>query len=383
MKTVLNSITAIILASSLVACGSSSSDNSSNNSNKVPDQTGFSYDATDLIANVTAEVIVDGYELLNAKAIALHNATQTLLESNNEQALAAARLAWQDARVYWEQGESHIFGPVDSLSIDPHLDTWPLNTADLEALLASDTQFSAENVKNFDDGVQGFHTMEFLLFGNGIEDNTKTISEMTVREMEYLIACAEVLATHTQSLVDAWLVSANAGDEPAYQSYLLTPNNDKYASQLGVVEELVNGLIGIVDEVGNGKIAEPYSTSKENADTSLVESQYSWNSLIDFRNNIVGVQNIFLGTFSGENNSPGLKAFIEAGNADLALEVETQIAEAISAIDAIAGDNDMPFRQAIKDDTGRVRVQAAIDALARLQTSLEDKVIPLIKEWNL
>ncbi|WP_462178998.1 imelysin family protein [Pseudoalteromonas gelatinilytica] len=383
MKTVLNSITAVILASTLVACGSSSSDDSSDTSTPVTEVTGFSYDATDLIENVTEQVIVDGYEMLNSKATVLHNATLTLLENKNEAALAAAQQAWKDARVFWEQGESHIFGPVDSLSIDPHLDTWPLNTADLEALLASNTTFSADNVKNFDDGVQGFHTMEFLLFGNGVEDNVKSIDEMTVREMEYLIACAEVFNIHTQSLVDAWVISANADDEPAYKDYLLTPGNDKYSSELGVIEELVNGVIGIVDEVGNGKIAEPFGTSKDTADTSLVESQYSWNSLTDFSNNIVGVQNVFLGTFSDENDSPGLKAFINAGDAELAAKVETQISAAIAAIDAIAGADDMPFRQAIKDDAGRVRIQTAIDALGELQATLEEEVVPLIKEWNL
>lgn len=384
MKTVLNSITAVILASTLVACGSSSSDDSNNNTNPpTGNETGFSYDASDLIENITDEVIVDGYEMLNTSADALYNATQTLLANKDAAALEAAQQAWVNARVHWEQGESHIFGPVDSLSIDPHLDTWPLNTADLEALLASDTTFTADNVKNFDDGVQGFHTMEFLLFGNGVEDNEKSIDEMTVREMEYLIACAEVFAIHTQSLVDAWTISANGDDEPAYQDYLLTHNNDKYSSELGVIEELINGVIGIVDEVGNGKIAEPFGTSKDTADTSLVESQYSWNSLTDFSNNIVGVQNVFLGTFSDEDDSPGLKAFISAGDADLAGKVETQITAAIDAINAIAGENNMPFRQAIKDDAGRERVQAAIDALTTLQTTLEDEVIPLLNEWNL
>lgn len=34
--------------------------------------------------------------------------------------------------------------------------------------------------------------MEFLLFGNGVEDNDKLIDEMIVCEMEYLIVCVEV-----------------------------------------------------------------------------------------------------------------------------------------------------------------------------------------------
>ena len=382
MKTVLNSITAIILASTLVACGSSSSDDSGSTTPPPVASTKFTYDATDLIANVTTGVIVDGYEILDTKADALYVAAQNLLNNQNQESLAKAQDAWKDARIFWEQGESHIFGPVDSLSIDPHLDTWPLNTTDLNTLLASDTVFTADTIKGLDDGVQGFHTMEFLLFGDGVADNEKAIAEMTVREIEYLIACAEVFAFYTDSLSSAWTVSADGDKEPAYKDYLLTPGNDKYASNLGVVEELVNGLIGIVDEVGNGKIAEPFNTTKDNADTSKVESQYSWNSLTDFSDNIKGVQNVYLGTFANENDSPGLKALIEAGDATLAAKVETQISAAITAIEAIAGENNMPFRQAIKDDDARVRVQAAIDSLGELQKSLEEEVVPLLKKWD-
>jgi len=233
--------------------------------------------------------------------------------------------------------------------------------------------------------VQGFHTMEFLLFGDGTQDNTITIDEMTLLEREYLSAAAEVFNGYTKSLLDAWVVAQDPNDanSVAYQELLLTPDNEVYSSQLGVIEELINGMIGIVDEVGNGKIAEPFGTSIDTTDTSLVESQYSWNSLTDFANNIEGVQNVYLGRTSTQSSADvGLIDFVRAADADVATRIDDEISNAITAIKAISGDNNLPFRQAINDAEARIRIQVAIDALSTLQTSLENDVLTLLTDWT-
>ena len=218
----------------LSGCGSSSSDDKTNK---------FTFDATEVITNLTNDVIVEGYDMLNDKADAFFLATQTLVNTPTDENLLAAQNAWKAAREPWEQGESHIFGPVDSLSIDPHLDSWPLNTNDLQSLLNGTATFSADFISLLNDDVQGFHTMEFLLFGDGVADNEKLIADMTLREREYLSATAEVFQGYTQDLYDAWV----SGDD-AYENKLLTANYDIYASKLAVVEELINGMICIVEE---------------------------------------------------------------------------------------------------------------------------------------
>jgi putative iron-regulated protein len=357
----------------LSGCGSSSNDETT-----VPaDDANFSFDATEVITNLTNDVIVEGYEMLNDKADAFFLATQTLVNTPTAENLLAAQSAWKAAREPWEQGESHIFGPVDGLSIDPHLDSWPLNTTDLQGLLTGTSTFSADFVGVLSDDVQGFHTMEFLLFGDGVEDNKKLIGEMTQRESEYLMATAEVFQGYTQDLYDAWV----SGDD-AYKDKLLTVDNNIYTSKLAVIEELINGMIGIVDEVGNGKIADPFTASAATADTSLVESQYSWNSLIDFTDNIQGVQNVYRGEFEGGADKQGIIDFVKAADATLSSRVDTEIADAIAAIKAIAGEANLPFRQAISDTDARVRIQAAIDALATLQASLENDVLTLLNKWD-
>jgi len=351
----------------------------------VPVVTGFTFDATPMIANLTNDIIVDGYRDLNSKADNFYLATQTLLNTPTAENLAAAQQAWKNVRIPWEQGEAHIFGPVDALSIDPHLDFWPVNANDLKTLLTSQSGFSAEVIKTWNDDVQGFHTMEFLLFGDGMQDNNIAIDEMTLLEREYLSASAEVFNGYTKDLLNAWMVAQDPNDinSVAYKEFLLTPDNEIYSSQLGVVEELINGMIGIVDEVGNGKIAEPFGSSIDTTDTSLVESQYSWNSLTDFANNIEGVQNVYLGRTSTQSSADiGLIDFVSAADAEVATRISDEISKAIEAIKAIAGESNLPFRQAINDADARIRIQLAIDSLSTLQTSLENDVLTLLKDWT-
>ena len=371
------------LTAVLAACGGSGEPTEST----TPDQTNdrFDFVATAMIENLTDEVIVAGYADLEEKADELYQATLTLNDSGATQAdLAAAQNAWKAVRKPWEQGESHIFGPVDALSIDPHVDTWPLNTADLQALLAASNTFSANEVRNFTEDLQGFHAMEFLLFGDGVEDNTKAIAEMTDAEKSYLVALAEVFHNYTVELHEAWTsgLTDSDGSVPYAQRITNPESSGSYDSDLSVVEELVNGLIGIIDEVGNGKIAEPYGNSIATADTSVVESQYSWNSLTDFANNIKGVQNVWEGQL-GDADGEGLVDFVNAANPELAERISAEIDTAIRNIQDIDGGEDMPFRQAILDTDGRARIQKAIDSLLILQTSLESDVLPLLNEWNI
>lgn len=381
MKQFTHSAVAIALISALAACGGSGSDSTPTTE---PDNS-FSFDATEMVTNLTEDVIVAGYNDLADEGEAMLLATQTLVATPTQANLEAAQDAWKAARQPWEQGESHIFGPVDSMGIDPHLDSWPLNTIDLTTVLSTTTGFDAETIKSWNDDVQGFHTMEYLLFGDGVADNTKAIAELTANERDYLMGLAEVFRDYTKDLDDAWVVSHDASSGKAYGELLKNPGSDGntfYSSNVGVVEELINGMIGIVDEVGNGKIADPFGESVSSADTSKVESQYSWNSLTDFSNNIIGVRNVYQGELTGAADKQGIVDFVAAADKDLATRVGTEIDNAILTIQAIEGSNDMPFRQAISDAEGRKRIQTAVDALSKLQTSLESDVLPLLKTWK-
>ncbi len=380
---------AVIFA--LTGCGSGG--DSANDSSS----TAVRFQAKTVIDNVTDNVITATYTDLNNQAQAMLTAIEAMADGATDTELNTAQTAWKAARVPWESSEGFLFGPVDSLGIDPAIDSWPLNTPDLQAFITSNPSATQADVENAGDDLRGFHAIEFLLFGNGVTDNQKTAAEMTAGELAYLEALARAFASRTNLLAASWVTDFNgSGPYADLVRNAGTPGNTTYASQAAVIEELANGLIAIVDEVANGKISEPYGSSPGTADTSLVESQYSWNSLTDFYNNIQSVLNVYSGQqgFSPDSatvsaDSPGLYAFVAAHDQALADRVLQEISQSQRAIDLIKGDgvdsttaisgNAQPFRSQIADAAGRTLIANALTSLATLLDTLQNDVLPLVR----
>ena len=242
-------------------------------------------DYDSVLTELTNNVITSTYADLATNATDLISKVTTLQNDPTETNLTAAKNAWINTRQPWEQSEGFLFGPVDTEGIDPSLDSWPVNQVDLENVLSSSNALTSNYVASLEGTLRGFHTIEFLLWG---ADGTKAIGDFTDREFEYLIATSEVLNTDASALSNAWeSTGANFAEN------LLNAGNTGsiYISQKAALEELANGILGIADEVGNGKINDPLSQE----DFSLEESQFSDNSKTDFTNNIISIQNIYLG----------------------------------------------------------------------------------------
>ena len=114
----------VVLLTLILSC--SDDDGSSSSSTGI-----VTNDANEaIIDNITVEVIVAGYSELNTKVAELVTTLDALKGSASQANLEAAQIAWKAARVPWESGESHIFGPVDTLGVDPASDSWPLINSD-------------------------------------------------------------------------------------------------------------------------------------------------------------------------------------------------------------------------------------------------------------
>ena len=122
------------------------------------------YDASPLLTDV-AEAIFDTYNELHERAEDVQSAVISTLMAGDRariiEGLSNVHSAWRNARVPWEQSEAFLFGPVSDDEHDPALDSWPLNTIDLENIIASDRDIAS---LTFADDVKGFHALEYLLF---------------------------------------------------------------------------------------------------------------------------------------------------------------------------------------------------------------------------
>jgi putative iron-regulated protein len=335
-----------------------------------------------VIENVSRNVILQTYADLSNRSADLLVAIKNLEAARNQKNLEKAQKSWIAARIPWEASESFLYGPVDSLGIDPMIDTWPLSRIDLDSVLNSGQKITTEYVRPLGVNLQGFHTLEYLLFGNGINSNTKDITSFTQQQFDYLIATATLQAEYTHKLHYAWTTQADPDDSslPGYVDVISKPglNNPIYSSEQAVLFEYVNGILGILDEVANGKLSDPLGGDISHANVELVESPYSWNSLADFEDNIRSVYNVYTGTYN-DHKGPGLKDVILTIDPALAERVEQRILQAMQKIKNIGGANNTPYNKAILDPQGRTLTTAAINDLNSLFQLVESEVLPLFQ----
>lgn len=315
-----------------------------------------------MIQNYARNVIFNTYTDLVEQTKLLRATIIELQLDATTKNLYQAQSAWRNARRPWEQSEAFLFGPVDTQGIDPSLDSWPISATDIQNVLNSDTPLITETVSTFDTSLKGFHVIEYFLFGS---NNNKAASELTPRELAYLNAAVNVLSNDAQALADAW--NPNSGNFLAEFSKA-GAGSTTYPSLASAVQEMIEGMIGIADEVGTGKLSKPL----EERDLNLVESQFSFNSRTDFINNIRGLQNVYTGTYL-LSEGPGLSALVKSINPALDEAINNQIEKTIVTIYAIP----QPFTESIISNADSV--QEAVNEVKNLVALLIDQLLPLVR----
>ena len=119
-------------------------------------------------------VVLPTYKDLAQKNAALDTAVRAFKNNPSDDAFAKCADAWLTAREPWESSEAFLFGPVDELGLDPNMDSWPLDQAQIAQILNSQ-DFTNLNWKDGDtddkieaaQNLRGFHTLEFLIFKDG------------------------------------------------------------------------------------------------------------------------------------------------------------------------------------------------------------------------
>lgn len=319
---------------------------------------------TEVLTDLTTDVITATYNELNEKALSLKTAVSALSTETTEANLGTAKTAWSATRAPWEESEGFLYGPVDILAIDPAMDTWPVDVSSMNAILNSNQAITPSLIAANNEA-RGFHLIEFLLWG---EDGNKTADQITERQLEYLVAAAADLQNNTQTLYDGW--KADGGNFGANFINAGVSSN-LYPSHKAALEEIIEGIITIADEVANGKIEDPLNSEGGTPNAQFEESRFSNNSKLDFANNIRSIQNIYMGDFNGVNGA-GLTDIVALANPTLDAEVKEKIAAAITAIENIPG----TFTDAIYNN--RAEVSAAQQKVGELQTLLQANLKPYV-----
>jgi predicted lipoprotein len=324
-----------------------------------------------VIPQYVNHTIISTYHSLAEATVDLYEAVSTLKANKTTANLQAATDAWFTTRTFWELSEAFLYGPASDFGIDPHIDTWPLDEPAFSSTLGNAAFINSMNAADGDiwaadhlgSSLLGFHGIEYILFRDG---KPKAIGDITANELIYATAVAGDLRNQCARLETAWADE----DEISGRSYgeeMLNAGKagSSYRTVTHAATTLVQGCIDIADEVGEVKIGTAYGKD----DVNYIESPYSFNSKVDFIDNIKGIENAYLGGIEGHRGA-SISQYIKDKNAALDTEVKAAIVNAIAKIDAI------PYPFAIHYASAEAGVaigacQALSSSLSKVKAELE------------
>ena len=344
--------------------------------------------------------VVATYKNMADAGLVLLEQTNAILEkvSNDQdytQLMKDADASWRLMRKYWEQSEAFLYGAASAHNIDPHIDSWPLDFNQMNALLNDPVRMAqieedggayVGNVLGY--ALKGFHAAEYLLFESVIQDGRAVgtgnphPTNLTRAEAVYLNAIVEDLTQQAILLEYAWAGEVSEAKMALLEEAEIEPYEDNYGEQMinagqagsiyksyqEVAEEIVAGAIDIAGEVADLKLGNPYiSSTAEERD--YIESPYSCTSTIDFADNIRSIQHAYCGAKEGD---AAVSDYIQSQDAELDAKVRTAIEASIAKIAAIQN-----FESTAQ---GNPQVKAAIDQVAELAEVLDKEVLPLLSK---
>ncbi|MDR1347988.1 MAG: hypothetical protein LBJ63_06105 [Prevotellaceae bacterium] len=319
-----------------------------------------------ILSEYVDDVVVPTYRLLAEAALDFRDAVNVLKTNNDALHLKAAADAWLVARIYWEESEAFLFGPVgeDAFDIDAHIDSWPLELIDIQEVLANEADgLTGQSAWLLDAEVIGFHTTEYLLFRDG-----QARASITNAELKYLTAATDALVWDCALAYVAWAGENNVSagvknafnenpdveklfsDRPNFQNFgdkLKNATGNYAGSFVAALSEISDGAADIASEVGTTKIESPFI----NGLVEEVESWYSWHSLDDYQNNIKSIKNAYYGgrNLSTPAATNSLSVFVASKNPQLDSQIKAKITDCITKIAAI-GTGGRSFYEVVRDN---------------------------------
>ena len=373
------------------------------------------------VLDTYANIAEAGYADSLATAKVLQAAVNELVANPSEETLAAARAAWLDARVPYQQTEVFRFGNAIVDDWEGLVNAWPLDEGLIDYVDASyggptdEDEFAALNVianptftvagvdidatnitpeliadsLNEADGIEtnvarGYHAIEFLLWGqdlNGTEAGAgdRPYTDYAAgddctngncdRRGDYLIAATDLLVSDLEFITAAWAAEGEAraeltADENAGIIAILTGMGSlSYGEQAG--ERMRLGLM----------LNDPEEEHDCFSDNTHNSHYYDG----------LGVQNVYLGSYTRVDGTvvsgASLSDLVAAANPELDAELTAKLETTVAALGDIveAAENGFSYDMMLErgNAEGEALVMAAVNGLIDQTRSIEQVVAAL------
>lgn len=376
--------------------------------------------ARDVISHY-ADLALAGYSDALAQARELQTTINTLLDSPDEENLAAARAAWRDARVPYMQTEVFRFGNSVVDEWEGQVNAWPLDEGLIDYvddsyqavmgnpgaranIIASEsltigeqrldlTDLNADLLASLNElggseanVATGYHAIEFLLWGQDLNGTEAGAGERPAtdfalgeeatggnneRRRAYLQVVTDLLISDLETMVAVW-----QPEQENYRAELLadTPENGLRKMLFGM------GSLSLGELAGERmKVALAAHSPEDEHDC------FSDNTHFSHFYNGKGIQNVYLGEYQQVNgetlSGPSLSDLVAANDP----AVDSQLKQAFEASEAAlqalvdSANTGVHFDQLIAPGNaqGAATVNAAIDTLVTQTTGIEKAALVL------
>ena len=350
------------------------------------------------VVNPTYKQMADNTDALYDAISEMREAAKT--KSVKQSQVDKACELFKAARKGYENSEAFLLGAAAKFNVDPHIDSWPLDVNAVKTLLLSPKMISDLDSDDGDaiayaslgQSTLGFHGLEFILFRDGQPrkaeelngtDSWEGLESITgEQELVYAKAVSGDLRNNCYILEIGWNDNSNSAhkdklDELEWQyttngeisfgEDFVTAGNpgSSYKTVKAAIAAILIGDMGargICDEVGDTKIGKPH-TGQTEEDISYIESPYSYNSITDFHDNIVSIENVWKGSTNGSASANSLSAYFAKYHKEIGQQVEDAIAKAKAEIKKMP----VPFVKHYRDKQCGVVMEACGELSAKLE----------------
>jgi putative iron-regulated protein len=347
------------------------------------------------------------YQLSVDEAGKLKTAITAFVAAPDAAKLMAAKQAWLQSRLPYNQTDAYRFydGPIDNEEDGPEgaINGWPLdenyidytrdatgagiiNNASMYPQITAEALGELNEVGGEKNLATGYHAIEFLLWGQddtmpgmgtGKRPHTDFVTGAgatamnQARRRAYLTAVTDLLVENLEQVRDAWVPgnAMNYGAKFGVEKEMESQHND---AKKDAIAKIIEGL----GSLARGELSgERMTVAYKNRDQEEEHSCFSDSTWPDLYGNAKGIKNVWTGSYEGTDLGPGLDDLVKAVDPAVAMQVTTDIDEAVAKMKSLSDNNQQaPFDVVINEPDGaanRMTMLEAMRALKRVANGLE------------
>lgn len=317
-----------------------------------------------LLERWSTELIVPLYAEFDQRSETVAVSVDALCAGPSEQALAAAREAWQAAREPFKRAEVFAFGPYSrpEFRIGPKIDSWPARPEQIEEWIAGESPVDPATIAELGVFYKGLPVVEYLLFS----PQASTPAQLEdARRCEYLRSTAAELASRAREIHMAW--SPEGGDF-AGQLSGAGRTSTAWRTLRDAFGEVVNRMGFTVENVRRDKLGRPLGDMTGGlAQPDVTESRFSGRAIRDILDNLSGIEVLFFG--DPARSLPGVSSYAIERGENFDQRFRTALGASRTALEAVS----VPLGEAVNTEADRVR--EASERLRELQQLIQVDLI--------